>query len=259
MDISMFFKFPEILIFIGIILLIIAIIIGISAYRAEDSEDDVDATIIEEANENVISEQKDSDEMRDNVPIKEESIEPEIAITEEPVTNEEDTLPDIIPLPIEEVKEEVEEEHFEVPEEDYKEVTKEDIETTTVEEPKEEIIETKPVEEPKEEKVEFETTKDPEEKIIDEPLDTSFTDNISEESDITGNIERLEQEENSDYVPYEYEYNPELEATRPIYGGTRPLENIDLHFDEEKHEVYTNYIKPEETKKENQDEEIELL
>lgn len=243
----MFFKFPEILIFIGIILLIIAIIIGIIAYRSEDDEDDIDATIIEEANEKVISEHQNIDELKDNVPISSEE-----DLAEEQIQIEEANIPveEIKPIEIEE--QELQEE---VPMVDPIPIEEISTEQEEVEEPKEEQNE--------ETKIELEPLVETPVQPFDNDLSDIHEENFIDSEEIveTPTEELIETPEKADddYVPYEYEYNPELEATRPIYGGTRPLENIDLHFDEEKHEVYTNYIKSEETKKENQDDDIELL
>ncbi len=271
MNISMLFEFPGILILIGFVLLIIALVVGIIAYKSED-EDDVDDTIAEDITlkdevmerpvlEKVSEVKEDSSNGEDvsrvektplveDSPTKEDTSMDEGNSSDTVVSNDtviasDTTIPNDTAIASEITKNIEEKEEVTINEV----LVEEDV-------PKEKIENLKFVEEEAKDDTFSEILVDTP-SYIDDDVNTVLTED-----------EYLKmptyEEEIDDFKPT---YNPELEATRTVYGGTRPLENIDLNFTDEVHEAYskdytkkddiTNYQIPKTNTK--NDENIEIL
>ncbi len=247
MDISMLFQFPGILILIGVILLIIAIVIGIIAYRLEDEE--LEDVALE--NENSTNSSSDSIITKSINEINSEGekvLQPNV-INEENKNSLEDTIiiPKIISDSVSNTKV--------IAETNQKEITSIIDGNVTIEEPK--------VEESALSEAIFDETSDISIPTINEELNNAVTNDIDTIPSIEDSV-NVKHEPNLDdtselikFAPpeieipkYESIYNPELEATRVVYGGIRPLENVDLDFDNTEHQAYsTKYVKPEDTLK----------
>ena len=228
MNIELFFKFPGILILIGIILLIIAIIIGILAYRKVDddekvfNEEDIDNEIINNEDTPISNEEESV--------IKEEQIQ-----SEEIIKEEKNEIPEA-----EIIEDKTEKITPEITEEDEKELI---IEDTVIKEDKEKL-DNETFEDmikkfddaiEKEEFVELNTLEPAQEEAKEvsndiEPLlkDFLINDNEIEEPLVTTFNNSFDNTENLVIEPEFLDTN--IKEHQPIYGGINPLDNVKLDF-----------------------------
>lgn len=206
MDLSLFLSFPGILIVVGIALLLAAIIIGIIAYKTVDDEAVVE---VDETPEEVIEESKEE-------------------VVEEKELTKEDLLSNTMIMPAinENInnEEKLEEPAHEVIIEDVKESNKEDELDLLLDE----FIE--------EENDFVELSKDSEYMPFDEeeyetpaPIMNGYIDELEIDEENQNEIKEEVQEvvnEKEELIKNEIE-------ERPIYGGAKPLENVNLHFDDD--------------------------
>lgn len=246
MNIQLFFQFPGVLILIGVILLIIAIVIGILAYRkVDDDSKTFDANEISNDTDSFnLSVNDQVSEVKEELIVEEDSpivtveqnneVKVEEAVIEEPVIKEE------VPIELEEKEEEfiiedtvIKEDKEKLDDQTFNEMIKkfdEAIET-------EEFIELNNIEVNEEVKdisndENIEEVKEDKENEI-EPLLKDFILSDEELNEETFNDELL----NLDNTLVQPSFIEALESAenikehQPIYGGVNPLDNVKLDFD----------------------------
>lgn len=215
MDMSMFFKFPGILILIGAFLLVVAIIIGVIAYRNVDSEFEEDGEDIEnESSNEELNEESDSSNSLKEEPVV-ENIQ-EVKDTTEVV--EDNDIEQVINSVIDE---DVDDDYV--------------VEADTIKEENDaldnEMINkfNNAIDEVEQNNGYIEL-----ENVNNESSDSSFGDN---QDDILApydnSIEQLTSDEYLDNNLYEDEEVVSSNEKREIYGGYNPLDNVKLEFNDE--------------------------
>lgn len=233
MNLDMLFKFPGILILIGIVLLLIAIIIGVIAYKKtgddnEDGEDESNLSV-----DNVID-QIDNPDLDINKNLTNNEVianKEENRIISEPVTND---IPKVVMPDIKEVKEDKK------VVEPIKEEQKEEYDNVV----QEKIVPDKPIIGVSHEKEVNEDVLKKDDFVIDG--DNKGTNFFEENNDMIKQFDDALEDEYVELDPFDdgkddiiepFNEKNDINPHQKIYGGVNPLDNVELKFDEEEEKL----------------------